>query len=169
MSISLEHVLTHYYKDGMISYMQNHPKAFDEAIELAVSDKQPYAWRAAWLLWSVMEENDLRIKNRIDDIIREIPSKKDGHKRELLKILYVMALNEEQEGHVFNICSGIWEQINKVPSIRFMAFKFILKIAKKYPELHNEIAFFTQAHYIETLSPGIKNGLLKLLKQQINN
>ena len=36
----------------MIAYMETHPEAYEEAVQLAISDKQPYAWRAAWLLWS---------------------------------------------------------------------------------------------------------------------
>jgi hypothetical protein len=36
----------------LISYLSAHPEYFEEAITLAISDKQPYSWRAAWLLWS---------------------------------------------------------------------------------------------------------------------
>ena len=58
METALEKTLTSCYKHEMISFMENHPEAFDEAIQLTVSDKQPYSWRAAWLLLSCIEEND---------------------------------------------------------------------------------------------------------------
>ena len=36
----LEHILTNSYKADMISYLKSHPEDFDEAIKLAIADKQ---------------------------------------------------------------------------------------------------------------------------------
>ncbi len=165
METALEHILTSSYKEEMISFMDSHPECFNEAIELAISNKQPYSWRSAWLLWSCVEENDKRIKEHINNIINSLANKKDGHQRELLKILLQMELNEEQEGLIFNVCMSVWEKINKKPSVRFAAFMFILKIAKKHPELRNEIIFFTQDQYLDSLSPGIKNSISLMIKE----
>jgi hypothetical protein len=41
--------------------MNAHPEYFEEAIELAVSNKQPYGRQAAGLLWSRTDKNDRRI------------------------------------------------------------------------------------------------------------
>lgn len=164
METPLEHTLMHSYKEGMIYFMETHPEAFEEAIKLAISDKQPYAWRSAWLLWSCIEENDQRIQPYIKDIINALSGKKDGHQRELLKILYVMDIDEEHEGFIFDLCVSVWEKINKQPSVRYNALKIILKIAKKHPELLNEIGFLTQNHYLESLSPGVKWSIKKMIK-----
>lgn len=145
--------------------MDNHPEFFEEAIELAVSDKQPFSWRAAWLLWSCMEENDQRIQKHIEKIVDSIKTKDDGHQRELLKILLQIELKEEYEGIIFNLCMDLWEQINKKPSVRINALKFIIKIAKKHPELAKEITFLTQDHYLETLSPGVKHSVSIMMKE----
>lgn len=161
---TLEHKLLNSYKAEMISFMDTHPEYFEEAIQLAVSDKQPNAWRAAWLLWSCMEENDRRIQKYIKKIVDTLENKDDGHQRELLKILLNMELNEEYEGKLFNLCMDIWEQISKSPSVRVNAFKFIFKIAKKHPELAKEIRFLTEDHYLESLSPGAKHSVLKMMK-----
>ena len=153
------------YKDEMISFMHAHPEYFEEAIELAVSDKQPYAWRAAWLLWSCMEENDKRIQKYIGNIVDTFETKDDGHQRELLKILLKLEINEEYESILFDHCMNIWEGINKSPSARVNALKFIIKIAKKHPELAKEITYLTEDHYLESLSPGAKNSVSKLMKE----
>lgn len=165
METALEHILTSLHKDEMISYMSTHPEDFDEAIKLAISDKQPYSWRAAWLLWSCMKENDQRIQGYIKNIIKTITTKKDGHQRELLKILLQMELNEEHEGSLFNICVSVWEKINKKPSVRFTAFRFLIKLAKKHPELSNEITLLTQSQYMDSLSPSVKKSLSKMIKE----
>jgi ribonucleotide reductase alpha subunit len=161
----LENKLLTSYKDEMISFMENHPEYFDDAIKLAIGDKQPYSWRAAWLLWSCMEENDKRIRKYIKKIVDSIKTKDDGHQRELLKILLQMELKEEYEGILFNLCMNIWEQINKSPSVRITALKFIIKIAKKHPELSQEISFLTQNHYLESLSRGIKHSVSRMMKE----
>jgi len=165
METALENTLMSFYKKGMISFMDAHPEVFMEAIELAIADKQPYSWRAAWLLWSCMDENDRRIQGYIENIINTITTKNDGHQRELLKILLQLELKEEYEGIIFNICMNIWEQVNKKPSVRYTAMKFIVKIAKKYPDLSNEIAFLTQNQYLDSLSPGVKKSISRMIKE----
>jgi hypothetical protein len=161
----LEDKLLSSYKEEMISFMHAHPEFFEEAIELAISDKQPYSWRAAWLLWSCMEENDKRIQKYIKNIADTLETKDDGHQRELLKILFNMEVGEEYQGKLFNLCMDIWEKIDKAPSVRVNALKFIIKIAKKHPELSQEINFLTQDHYLESLSPGAKHSVLKMMKK----
>ena len=165
METAFEHKLLSSYKKEMISYMAKHPEAFEEAIELAVSDNQPYSWRAAYVLWSVIQENDKRIKKHIKKIVNAVKNKSDGHQRELLKILLMMDLDEKYESALFDICMSVFEQINKAPAVRVNAFKFILKIAKKHPELKQEISFLTQDHYMESLSPGAQHSINKLMRE----
>lgn len=160
----LEEILLTKYKGEMIRYFNTHPNVFEEAIKLAINDKQPFSWRSAWLLWSSLEINDSKMSNHIDEILNNIDGKKDGHQRELIKILEKLNLNEYQEGKLLNICFNLWENVNKIPSIRYTAFRNILKIAKKYPELANEIEYFTQQHYIDTLSSGTKHSIKKMIK-----
>jgi hypothetical protein len=131
METELEKVLMNFYKEEMILYLASHPETFEEAIHLAVTDKQSYSWRAAWLLWSCLEENDGRIKKHIPRIISCLKDKGDGHQRELLKILFIMDIDEEFEGILFDHCIRIWEKINKKPSVRYNAFKLIVKISRK--------------------------------------
>lgn len=165
METNLEHILVNTYKAEMISYMKAHPEDFEEAIHLAISDKQPYSWRAAWLLWSCMEDNDTRIQGYIDNIIKALPTKNDDHQRELIKILRQMELNEEQESSLFDVCVSVWEKVNKKPSVRFNAFRFIVKMAKKYPDLSNEVKFLTQDQYLEFLSAAAKKSISKRIKE----
>src|SRR5215204_2852201 len=116
----------------MISYLKSHPEDFEEAIKLAISDKQPYSWRAAWLLWSCMDKNDKRVRKYIKNIIAAIPTKKDNQQRELLMILLRMELNENSEGQLFDICMKIWEKVEKNPSLRYNAFKLLVSISKNH-------------------------------------
>jgi len=164
MESKLEHILTHTYKEGMIAFVEAHPEVFEELIQLTVSDKQPYSWRASWLLWSVMEENDPRVRESIPVIIDVLPQLRDGQQRELIKILYKLELDEDYEGRIFNLCVNVWEKIHKQPSVRLNAFLLILKISKKHPDLQHEILLLTQEQYTETLSKGVRHSISKLIK-----
>ena len=164
METKLEHILMHSYKSDMISFLNTHPELFEEAINLAISDKQPYAWRAAWLLWSCMDKNDHRIKGYIKEIISTMPGKKDSHLRDLMLILLRMELDEKYEGVLFSLCVDTWEQVAKKPSVRYTAFKMIMKIAEKHPELISEVKLLMQPQYMDSLSDSVKKSIFKLFQ-----
>ena len=75
-----------------------------------------------------------------------------------------MELTEKQESILLDLCIRLWKEIQKTPSLRFTAFRFMHIIILKYPELKNEIKFYTEKKYIETLSPGIKKSINKLIQ-----
>lgn len=116
-----------------------------------------------------MEENDTRVKKHINRIIDSIDSKPEGHQRELLKILYLMDLNEEQEGIIYSKCVDIWKKVILQPSTRYNAFKFIVRIVKKYPELIQELELLTKMHFMEGLSSGVKKSIRRLSETVIKN
>ncbi|PWJ39273.1 hypothetical protein [Sediminitomix flava] len=151
-------------KEAMIAFVQKNDQNFSEAIDLVLGNQYPLSWRASWILGHAMKKNDGRIRPYVDKLIDLIePAEHDGQQRELMKLLFKMKLDEEQEGKLFDICMNLWEKIGKTPSVRSTAFKFILDIIKKYPELKEEIAFVMEPQYIEPLSPGIQRSIKKQL------
>jgi len=163
MQKSLDDILTgRLRKQELVSFLEKHPELFEQTIKITLGDVQPQAWRAAWLIGHYMEHNDARLLPYVDSILSNIAAKGDGHQRELLKILNRMELNEDQEGILFDVSLSIWEEVHKSPSVRGTTFLTILSIVEKYPELKCEIEHLTQAHYTETLSPGIKHSFYKL-------
>jgi len=112
-----------------------------------------------------MKPNDPRIRKYIPDIIQFLPACRDNQQRELLKILYLMEIDEEQEGILYNHCVSIWEKRNKQPSARYNAFKMIVKIAKKYPDLHREIEYLTEPQYTENLTAAVRRGIFRIFSE----
>lgn len=121
-----------------------------------MSNNDPHAWRFAWKLEHEINPNDKRIIPNVDFIIEGIKHKKDGHQRELLKILEKIKLTQEQEGKLFDLCISLWKRIDKSPSVRIKAFQQLCKTASKYPELKKELIHFTSEEYTQTLGKGIK-------------
>ena len=163
METKLEYILTHSYKADMISYLKSHPEDFEEAIQLAITDKQPYSWRAAWLIWSCMDKNDQRIHKYIKEIVDTLSIKSDDQLRELMIILQRMELSDVYTGKLFDICVNIWERIGKQPSVRYNAFKLMVKIIKKHADLSKEITFLTASHYMDSLSDTVKKSITKMI------
>ncbi len=160
----LEHLLTSSHKAEMIDYMESHPGDFTELIKFAIADKQPYYWRAAWLLWSCMDKNDKRVRKYLKKKIDILPERKDNQQRELLMSLQRMELNNEFEGQLFDVCTKIWEQTGKNPSLRYNALKILVSISKINPELTREIKTLTESYYTHTLSDSVKKSITKLTK-----
>ncbi len=174
MILTLEQIiLDRSSKEEKIAFLKTNPDQFDTAVRFILSAEHPVAWRTAWVLNHYMADNDMRLQPHLDALIKVIPNQKDGFQREVLKILTKMKLNDEQEGRLFDTCVSIWEAVNKSPSVRYTAFRHIATIAKKYPDLKNELEFFMQEHYTHSLSPGIKRSLMKMIgkrgKKQVDD
>ena len=149
----------------MMAYMEANPLEYGELIQLALADKQPYSWRAAWLLSNCMEKDDKRVKSFIPQIINRLPTAPDGQKRDLINVLRKMEIEEEYEGLVFDNCVNIWTRIDKIPSVRYNALRLILQITEKHPELFTEVDLLTQNHYIEPLSEGIRRSIQRMISK----
>ncbi|MFA7326510.1 MAG: hypothetical protein WC121_07605 [Candidatus Kapaibacterium sp.] len=159
----LEKVLLNSYKVEMVAFVNSSPKEFEELIELTLTNKQPFSWRAAFILSTVMKKNDNRISKIVDEVINAIDGKPDGQKRELLKILLKLELAEEQESQLIDKCVNLWKELDAKPSVRFYAFRMLMEIAKKYPDLENKIRLLTSDLYMDSLTQGIRRVIEKRL------
>lgn len=152
----LEYALMHFHKKQMVSYIREHPEYFSELIELAVQDKLPCSWRAAWMLWSCMDDNDMRVKGYISKIVKMLPRVKDNQLRELLMVLQRLELSEKIETKLLDFCTELWMKTNKVPSVRYNAFRLMVKVVRKHPALLKEVELLTQPQFMESLSDTVK-------------
>jgi hypothetical protein len=158
-----------FLKDELIVFMEKNPNQFMDVYNIAKTNNQPQAWRATWLLNQIIVNNDKRLKNKTSSILKLIPNGNEGHQREWLRVLEKFEVNEDEESVLFDICIDIWTEILKSPGVRIIAFRILVNIVKKYPDLIDEIKLLTQNHFTETLSPGIKNSFIKLEKELNSN
>jgi hypothetical protein len=162
MESAFEHLLTHSYKADLVSHLNSHPRDFVEAINLALSNKQPYSQKAAWLLWSCMKENDPRLRKYVRRIIEFLPGANDSQLRELLIVLGKLEINSNYQGKLFDISVDRWTRVEKRPSVRYTAFRTMAKIAQNYPELLREIEILTDKQYTESLSASAIKSIRKM-------
>lgn len=166
MSLSAEELLSQTLnKQALVSFITSHPSELSEVVRIAQTTTLPQCWRACWMLFHYSEPNDSRLKPFVNELISAIENKSDGHQRELIKLVSKMELDDDQEGAMFDQCMGVWESVKKIPSVRMMAFRFIMKVLQKYPELVNEVKYIAQDHYVETLSPGVKASVSRQIEK----
>jgi len=158
-----------FHKEISLSKLSEHSDAVDEAFSIALSGKQPEAWRAAWLLGHYFNNEDERLTDRLDSLIQLIPSAQpDGYQRELLKLIAKCSLNEAGAGVLADVCFSIWEQNRKQSSVRSEAFKTLIRISEWYPEMKPELQLLFE-QYADSLSRGIKQSLQQRLNQSITS
>jgi hypothetical protein len=111
-------------------------------------------------------QNDPHFLPYLEKLLNAIPHKKDGHQRELLKLLFLVDWDDKMEGELYEYCMQIWLQIHKSSSVRAVAMEVMLRISNKYPALKQELGLLLQDTYLATLSPGIKSSLIKRLNKK---
>lgn len=158
--VSLEYVMKHYRKDGMMRVVKERAGAVEELADMALGSDSYLAWRSAWLLWSCMEANDDRVKPFVDRLLEHLPNAADNLKREIFKVLELLELSEEQEAVLFDICVEEWKSVFKKPGVRFNAFKILVKIIRKYPEMSDFLDLLTEDQYFDTMSLTARKSLL---------
>jgi len=165
MNSQLETILTSTFKKTMIEYINSNPDEFENLIQLIFTDRQPFAWRAAWLIWSCMDNNDIRIKKYVIKLIDCLPDKPGNMRKDIYCILAKMDVDEDHEGRLFDHCISDWVNLSNKPAVRANALKIIIKIGKKYPELVSEIKALTKDLYFQNASIGLKKSVEKLISQ----
>ena len=150
---------------AMAELVHKHDPNFEGTLETVLSMKQPAAWRATWVLGRLITSNDSRIQPYIGRLLEVFPKTSDGHQRELLKILEKMEIPEKFETAIYDICLQVWQSPTKIPSVRITAFRILVRIATKYPELVDEIMLITEPQHIDSLSPGVRNSYMKLVQE----
>jgi hypothetical protein len=166
MSITpLLHILVSHHKPEIIGYVQQQPEVFDQLVALALDEHQPQAWRAAWVLFTLVEQKSPIPVDFIEKAISKLPLLPDGHQRELLKLINLLVVPEVMEGQLFEICQTLWLNTTKSPSTRYNAFKIILRLSDKYTELKTELSFLTAPHILASLSKGVQHSVGILLKK----
>ncbi len=150
-------------KKRLVAQFREDPVAVEKAIQIAISSDQPQAWRAAWVLKELIEPNDARMIDHLDQMVSILIDRPDGHQRELLHLIDRFELSDEQEGILFETCIEIWKHAGKSSSVRYNAFKKLVEVVKRYPELVSEISYLTDEEYLSTLSPAIKRNVIKMI------
>lgn len=133
--------------------------------EIALGDDPKLNWRAAWIM-SNMESSIVRdtFPSAPELIDRLYSDTKDGYRREILKVLVHLELDEDEEGALYEAALKLWEDLALSSAARIHALRAMVRIAKLYPELNQEILAYHDDHYLQGVSPGIAHQMRQIFE-----
>ena len=107
-------------------------------------ENEPFSWRASWVLCKYAERKAADIQPYAQMLIDNLPNiAKPGHRRETLKILSHMQLDERQCCDILDFCFKCIKDNKLQASVRSAAYDMLMKIGEQYPEIRSEaIAIF---------------------------
>ena len=107
-------------------------------------ENEPFSWRASWVLCKYAERKASDIQPYAQMLIDNLPNiAKPGHRRETLKILSHLQLDERQCCDLLDFCFKCIKDNKLQASVRSAAYDMLMKIGEQYPEIRSEaIAIF---------------------------
>jgi hypothetical protein len=127
-------------KDLYIREVGDSEEKFRILLDLALYEKDPVAWRAAWILDGSDEQNPGLASNSTGKIIRRLPeTKSTGSVRSLLRLLCRYPIDEEDQGTLIDLCFGYMASELYPVAVKVHAMQIIYNHVLIYPELKYEL------------------------------
>lgn len=142
------------------------PKILDELWTFALSENEPLNWRSAWVIKGIWEQHPALITPLIGDMILALPQlKKDGVKREFLRMIqeYPLPEDEEKLGILLNTCFEWLANPMEPIAVKIHSMTILFEIQKIIPEIREELITTVDAAMQEG-SAGIINRGRKTIK-----
>ena len=147
---------------GEVIKSQTH---FSTLLHLALHEKDPLAWRAAWVLDGCDEKRPGLARKHLSRIIKALPGMESrGTLRSLLRLLARSDIPEEDQGLLIDECfSYLVSELYPV-AVKAHAMQIIYNHVLLYPELKHELTTILRDQ-AENNSVGFKSRGNRLIKQ----
>lgn len=142
------------------------PALLDEFWDIALSDRSPHNWRAAWVIKGIWERSPALVEPLLPRMRKALPHlKKNGVKREFLRMLseYAVPDDEDELGCLLNSCFEWLSEPAGPVAVKIHSMVILLEISKKFPEIIPELKTTIELAMNEG-TPGILNRGKKVLK-----
>ncbi len=151
-----------------MDYVLANPAEFDNLIKLSFGTNQPEGWRSAWVLAELVKDYK-GLLARIAPYSRKIIDsftvfKHPGQKREYMKVMQLLNLQEEEMGLLLNLCFD-WLLDKEIDvAIRVHCMQIIYEFSLKEPDLQQELKVILEQE-MDYGSAGFRGRARKILKK----
>jgi len=127
-------------KDFLIGDINRSESNFTKLLWLALHEKDPLAWRAAWFLDGSDEKKPGMARKHISVIVKELPGLQSmGTIRSLLRMLTRQQIPENEQGLLIDLCFNYLVSERYPVAVKVHAMQVIFNHVLLYPELKNEL------------------------------
>lgn len=155
-------------KEIYIKEVGGSPEHFNTLLDLALNEKDPLAWRAAWILDGSDEQHPGLASGSVRRITRELPRvQSTGTLRSLLRLLCRYNIQEEDQGMLIDLCFKYMTSELYPVAVKVHAMQIIYRHVLIYPELKEELVTVIQDQ-VDNNSVGFRsrgNRIIKALEK----
>lgn len=127
-------------KDLFIAEVGESGEKFEVLLKLTLFEKDPLAWRAAWILDGSDEQHPGLALPFLSQIIQNLPQlESKGALRSLLRLLCRFDIKEEDQGLLIDLCFGYMVSELYPVAVKVHAMQIIYNHTLIYPELKEEL------------------------------
>jgi hypothetical protein len=151
----------------VIQWVDNNPKNFNILMQLVLGRDAILSQRAAWAMSYIVIEQPKLIAPHLNKLL--ILVKEPVHpaiKRNTFRFLKEIEIPKKSLSLALDACFKAVSKPNEPIAVVCFAFNTLSKIAKRFPEIKNEILFATELHQ-ENESAGLKH-TIKNVRKELN-
>jgi hypothetical protein len=127
-------------KELYIAEVGSSSKKFESLLDLALHEKDPLAWRAAWILDGSDEKYPGLAADFISTMVRALPEiESKGSIRSLLRLLCRYEIGVEEQGILIDLCFRYLVSELFPVAVKVHAMQIIYHHVLIYPELKDEL------------------------------
>lgn len=138
---------------------------FSSLLDIALNEKDPLAWRAAWVLDGSDERFPCLAKESIATIVQRLPDiKSKGTIRSLLRLLCRYEIKKKEQGILIDLCFNYLVSELYPVAVKVHAMQIIYNHVLIYPELKEELVTVIRDQ-VGNNSVGFKSRGMRLIKK----
>lgn len=155
-------------KEFIISEVGDSLEKFQTLLDLTLFEKDPLAWRAAWILDGSDEQQPGLASGFISTIIQRLPNlESKGALRSLLRLLCRYEIPEDEQGLLVDLCFAYMVSELYPVAVKVHAMQIIYLHALIYPELKDELVSVIEDQ-VGNNSVGFKSRGMRIIRQLEN-
>lgn len=142
------------------------PILMNEFMEVFLGNSQHITQRAAWVLSYLAEKNSEIVIDHLPLLVEELsnPKHHQAVRRNILRAVQYMDIPSAVSGKLLDTCFFLLNKRDEQVAIKVFSMNLILRMAKKYPEISQELRFGIEEQ-MDFQSAAFKNRGAKILKE----
>jgi hypothetical protein len=126
--------------DAGVEIVLTQPDKRKELIALALSNNQPMAWHACWVINHTSDIDNRIFQSAIPQLIEFLPKvTSESQKREILRTISKCKIPEDYEVAIYDYCLELVKSKKEAIGIKGHSLAILRKMIKIYPDLKDEV------------------------------